>query len=113
MELNVSHHEGYVVAQTTGPVDESCAELFREYLHPLVRERGTNLILDLGGSPRINSDGVSRIVLLAADANTVGSRVILMAPAPFVRNVFSLTKLDTFFEIVGDLPEAIRRIDSA
>jgi hypothetical protein len=50
MELKVSHEEGYVLAATVGTVDDAARELFRESLHPLVGQSGTNLVLDLSQS---------------------------------------------------------------
>ena len=40
MELHISHEEGYVLANTSGPIDESSGDLFGEYLHPLVGRVG-------------------------------------------------------------------------
>ena len=70
MELQVSHEEGYVLANTSGPIDESSEELFGEYLHPLLGQRGTKLVLDLSNSDRINSAGLTELVRLVINANT-------------------------------------------
>jgi anti-anti-sigma factor len=107
MELTVTHHNGYVLAKTQGPLDEHARGAFREQLHPLVGTAKTRLILDLSGSPRINSPGVGNLVALAADANTQGSRVVLCSLTPFVAGVMSVTKLDTFFEIAPNVDAAI------
>lgn len=110
MELTVTHHEGYVVAQTTGPIDRSAGDLFREYLHPLIGQGGTRVVVDLSGSPRINSDGVSMLTLLVADANTNGSHVVFAAPSPFVQNVFSVTRLIAFFDVEDNLSAAVENV---
>jgi len=109
MELTVTHHDGYVLAKSDGPLDEHARTAFREQLHPLVGKAGTRLILDLSGSPRINSPGIGNLVALVADANTQGSRVTMCSLTPFVAGVMSVTKLDTYFEIAPDVAAAVRR----
>jgi len=110
MELQVSHEAGYVLAATSGPIDGSAGELFREYLHPLIGQSGTRLVLDLSKSDRINSAGIGALVLLVTHANTNSSRVLLTACSPFVSIVLSRSGLDRFFDTADSLPEAIRRV---
>jgi len=109
MELKLTPHEGYVVAKVTGPIDDNARGPFREQLHPLFAKPGTRLILDLSGSPRINSSGIGNLVALAADANTNGCRVTFCALTPFVASVMSVTKLDKFFDIEASVSDAVSR----
>jgi anti-sigma B factor antagonist len=112
MLLTVTQHDGYVLAKTEGPLDEHARPFFRERLHPLVGKAGTRLVLDLSGSPRINSAGVGNLVALVADANTQGSRVALCNLTPFVTGVMSVTKLDTFFTIAPSVEAAVAKLGS-
>ena len=107
MELDVSHASGYVLAAVRGFLDESADGLFREHLHPLVGQPGTTLVLDLSGAKRVNSAGLSHLVMLASNANTNASRVVLAAPSPFLAVVLNRSKLDQFFEIAATVSEAI------
>jgi len=72
MELRVSHEEGYVLAATIGFVDDDARELFRESLHPLVGQSGTNVVLDLSRSNHITSDGIGQLISVVTHANTSG-----------------------------------------
>jgi anti-anti-sigma factor len=110
MELKVCHEEGYVLAATVGPIDDSAKELFREWLHPLVGQKGTKLVLDLSQSKTVNSNGIGQLVQLAVNANTNGTRIILSACSPFVAVVFDRSKLNKFFEMADSVPDAVRRI---
>ena len=110
MELRVCHEEGYVLAATVGPIDDSTKELFRKLLHPLVGQRGTRLVLDLSQSTFITSNGIAQLVSLVVHANTNGSRVSLAACTPFIAVVLERSKLNTFFEIADSVPEAIRMV---
>ncbi len=113
MELDVSREPGYILAVVRGLLDESAGELFRVHLHPLVGQQGTKVVLDLSGAKRVNSSGLSHLVLLVSNANTNASRVVLAAPSPFLAGVFDRSKLDQFFEIVATVPEAIQRVTGA
>lgn len=105
MQLTLTHGDDHTLAHTTGPIDESAREVFRESLHPIVAQPGSKLIIDLTNSPRINSQGVSNLVTLVAHANTSGSRVILRNVPTFITVVFSVTRLDQFFEIAQSAPQ--------
>lgn len=107
MELTFVPNDGYVLARTNGPIDDSAREVILKELHPVVAVRETRLILDLAGSPRINSQGISSLVTLVAHANTGNSRVILCNLQPFVATVISVTKLDKFFTIAASLEAAV------
>ena len=110
MELKLSHEEGYVLAATTGVVDDAARELFRESLHPLVGQNGTNVVLDLSQSNFINSSGIGQLVSLVTHANSSGSRVVLAACTPFISEVLKRCKLNRFFEIADSVPGAIRLV---
>ena len=107
MELTLSARDGFTIATTKGVLDDSAKEPFREKLHPLVGEKGTKLIVDLSGSPRVNSPGIGNMVALNADANTNGSSVVFCNLQPYVTMVISVTKLDKFFNIAADLDAAV------
>jgi anti-anti-sigma factor len=113
MELTLDSQDGFTVAATKGPIDETARELFREHLHPLVGKKGTRIIIDLAGSPRINSPGIGNLVALTADANTNDSRVVLCNLQPYVSMVIGVTKLDRFFLIATDLDAAVARCKEA
>ena len=108
MEVTFVPHDGYLLARTSGPINEAARDAFLQQLHPLVAD-GTRLILDLAGSERIDSQGVSNLVTLVAHANTNSSRVIFCNLQPYVAQVLSVTKLDKFFDVAPSLDEAIAR----
>jgi anti-anti-sigma factor len=107
VEITVTQHDGYTLAATSGPLDDSTPPVFREQLHPLFNERGVRLVVDIAGSPRISSDGLTAMVRLVSDANTRGGRVVFAAPAPFVSEIFRITRLEKFFEIAPSTGAAV------
>ncbi|MBI3461891.1 MAG: STAS domain-containing protein [Planctomycetes bacterium] len=110
MGLTVTRESGYVLAKTSGAIDESAGDVFRKELHPVLAERGACVIVDLSGSAFVNSAGLGHLVALVAHANTKSSRVVLCAPTPHVAGVLAVTKLDTFLEVALTLPDAIARV---
>jgi anti-anti-sigma factor len=110
MDLTVSRKEGYVLAATTGRIDESADGIFREHLFSLLAQTGTNVVLDLSQSQLISSRGIAHLVSLAAHANTNSGRVILAACSPFVSIVLTRCKLDSFFETADSVDVAVQRI---
>ncbi len=110
MEIPVSDHGNYVLANTQGVIDESANELFREILHPVVAD-GKPLMVNLSGSPRINSRGIAALVALTIDANTKGSAVVFVEPAPFVANVLQISRLDTFLSLRDDETAGLQYLD--
>jgi anti-anti-sigma factor len=110
MELNVSHEDGYVLAATTGPIDDSAKPLFAEYLHPLVAERGTKVVIDLSQSNLITSNGIGQLVSLVTHANTNGGHVVLVACSPFISITLEHCKLNRFFDMADSVPDAIHQL---
>jgi anti-anti-sigma factor len=110
MELKLSHEEGYVLAELAGPIDDSAGELFREFLHPLVGQPGTKMVVEMSQALRVTSYGIGHLVALVSHANTNSSRVVLAACSSFVSIVFDRTQLDRFFDIAQDLPEAVNKV---
>lgn len=106
MELTIQRQADNVIVSTSGSIDASADQVFRDQLHPLVRERGTKLILDVAASNFLSSPGISAIVMLVTDANTCGSQVVIANPSTFVANVFNVTKLDRFLTIAASVEEA-------
>jgi len=110
MELKLSHEEGYVLAEVVGPIDDEAGELFRELLHPLVGQPGTKVVVDMSQANRITSHGIGHLVSLVSHANTNSSRVVLAASSSFVSIVFNRSKLDRFFDLAQDIPEAVNKV---
>jgi anti-anti-sigma factor len=110
MALTVSPQEGFVLAVSSGRLDDSADGVFREHLFPLLGQAGTKVVLDLSQSPYISSRGLAHLISLVARANTNSSRVILAACAPFLSIVFTRCKLDKFFETAESVEAAVQRL---
>jgi anti-anti-sigma factor len=54
--------------------------------------------------------GVGHLVTLVAHANANGGRVVLCCVPPFVSVVFSVTKLERFFDIAETVEGAVAKL---
>jgi anti-sigma B factor antagonist len=113
VQLSLAQRNGLPVATTTGPIDDSARDLFREHLHPLVAQGGAGLVLDLSGSSYVNSQGLGHLVTLGTHANTKGATLVLCGLKPHVAGVVTVTKLDRFFTIVPDVEQALAQLGAA
>jgi anti-sigma B factor antagonist len=109
MRIDVTHEGDIYIAVLNGVLDESVREAFESQLHPLIAERGSRVILDLSGVPRLTSSGLSLLVTLVARANTRGANVVLAAASPFVESVIGVTRLDQFFAMAPTVASAVDR----
>lgn len=71
------------------------------------------VLIDMTEVPFMNSQGLTNLVRIVAQANTQEGRVILVAPSAFVAGVFQTTQLDRFFEISPNLGDALARLTTA
>jgi anti-anti-sigma factor len=108
VDISLAQQKGFTLATTGGPLDDSTTAAFREHLHPLFNTRGTKLIVDIAGSPRVTSEGLTAMVRLVSDANTRDGRVVFAGPTAFVSEVFRVTRLEKFFEVAATVDEAAR-----
>ena len=111
MQLEHSQQSGYVLAECEGQLDATSHQAFRDALHPLFTERGVNVVVDLSGSKWVNSEGISAMVRLVADANTKGCRVIYAAPNAFVQEVLQVTRLSKFFDVAPSRAAAVEMLN--
>ena len=111
MEIHVSQEEGYAFARLSGAIDELASDPFRSELHPLFANRGTKLVIDLSDCDRINSRGIGNLVVLVSDAHTRSCRVVLASPSTFVKSVFEVTKLNTYFTVADGMAHAVELLE--
>lgn len=108
MKLSIDRSGPIPVAVLEGEWRPTREENIELQLHPLVAEAGARLIIDLSRLDMIGSSGLSALISVVTHARLARSRVILVAPSPFVAGVLETTNLDTWFEICADREAATR-----
>jgi anti-sigma B factor antagonist len=110
MQLNVTPRADSWHVETSGAIDDTARDLFREELHPRLLTNNARMVLDLSGSNYVNSQGLGHLVTLASHANTKGAVLVFCGLQPHVAGVVAVTKLDRFFTIVPDAEQAFARL---
>lgn len=110
MQLTVTPREDSWHVQTSGAIDDTARELFREELHPRLLTPGARMVLDLSGSSYVNSQGLGHLVTLVTHANTKGASLVFCGLQPHVAGVVSVTKLDRLFAIEANADQAFARL---
>jgi anti-sigma B factor antagonist len=82
--------------------------LLRDKVNALVREGRTRLLLNLAGVTYVDSAGLGEIVRSHATVVRQGGALKLLRPDKRLRDLLTITKLVTVFEIFVDEQEAVR-----
>ena len=106
MEMKIESSGDIRVARLSGALDVGEEAVLAETLQPLVGEPESKLAIEMTGMTNINSLGLGELINVVIRARLSRSRVVLVAPSPYVRSVFEVTRLDRWFEIVDDLDVA-------
>lgn len=106
MELTLPTTAGEVVASATGRLDLRSAPDLRARASAALAAGGGVLILDLGAVEFIDSSGLGVLVGLHKEAQRVGGRLVIVPPAGSARQIFTLTRTESFFTLAPTLEAA-------
>lgn len=96
-----------VVVKPTGDIDLSRAPAFRVKLGEASRFKPSRLIVDLEAVPYMDSSGVATLVEAMQHARKSGTKLVLCSLQAKVLSIFEIARLDTVFQIVPSVPEAM------
>jgi anti-sigma B factor antagonist len=112
LSLETRHRGDVVVVYCQGRIVYRDEAVALSSLVGAVLERSGKVVLDLSGVSSIDSAGIGELVLLHTRAQAKNANLKYACPSPFVRDLFDLTRLDSFFEIHPDLNEALAAFES-
>ncbi len=110
MDLQITDTGPFRVAHLAGELSASDAEEMIETLADSAFEPGARLAIDLSELQSLDSSGLSALIHLVTRSRMNRGRVILVAPAAFVKSIFSVTRLDAWFDLCDTLEEAGRQL---
>jgi len=84
----------------TGELDISTVPSFNKQLSDLETSSAPKLILDLSGITFMDSTGLSAVLVSEMQARMRGQRFVVVAGPPHVHELFKLTGVDNFLEVV-------------
>ena len=112
MILTLDPFDGYVLAAVTGSIDSTTVDDFARQVRPVVESQNTDLFIDLSETDYVNSDGLGAFIQLSKAAESHSRRFVLVSPNPQLREVLSMTRLDTLLHIVDDVKSAIAPVEN-
>ncbi|MBN2563083.1 MAG: STAS domain-containing protein [Phycisphaerae bacterium] len=112
LTIDIEDHSHVSVLRLRGDLTITSDGLLVRKAKPLLEGENARIVLDMGGVAFISSAGLGDLVRLAAHANSQGGRIVLANLTPFVAGVLNTTKLDNFFDVRGDVNEAMDGLDA-
>lgn len=113
IHVNIEKAPTHVAAQLSGELTLATREKAAEALKGMLEEDASAIAIDLAGLKYIDSSGLGMLVDFNARANMTQTRLLLVAPSPFVVGVLENTRLNRWFEIATTNEEAVARITAA
>ena len=107
MDFAFERQESYVLACVAGSLDSSTAAEFHVLAQPLVEQCDSDLFLDMSATDYLSSDGLGGILKLHKAAKKKSKQLVIISPAPLVREVLHAARFDAFVPIVDDVDGAI------
>jgi anti-anti-sigma factor len=104
LTVNVSEVDSTLKVSVAGELDVSTVPAFNKQLSELRNSSATTLKLDLSGTTFMDSTGLSAVLVAEMHARMRGQRFVVVAGPPHVHELFKLTGVDNFLEVVE--PEA-------
>lgn len=100
MEITEETRSGVTVLKPVGRIDSATSGAFEARLVEAVVGRGkASVVVDMTALTYISSAGLRALLVAAKKAKPAGSRVVLAAMAPTIREVFDMSGFSTLFEI--------------
>jgi len=111
MDIQIDRGGAITVARVSGELIGEDVERFTEELTELVSGEGSALAVELSELELVDSNGLAALMNLVTRARLSEGNVVLVSPSAFVAGIFSVTRLDTWFDICNTLDEAKRKLE--
>jgi len=95
------------VIRVAGEIDLHRSNAFQQSLMEPLGQNPSRVIVDLSDVPYMDSSGVASLVKLLSRAKRRGIDVCLAGLNQRVRSIFEITRLDTVFDILPNVEEAL------
>jgi len=95
------------VIEANDDIDMHRSNDFQRELLDVLAEDPSQIVVDLSAVSYMDSSGVASLVKLLSRCSRQKVRLKLACMTPRVRSIFEITKLETVFEIVPDVKEAV------
>jgi anti-anti-sigma factor len=106
LTVSITEKDAVVTVAVVGELDVSTVPAFNKELSELRQNSATTLVLDLTRTTFMDSTGLSAVLVSEMHARMRGQRFKVIAGPPHVHELFRLTGVDNFLEVVepGEAP---------
>jgi anti-sigma B factor antagonist len=101
LSVTVDQENSTLRVGVSGELDISTVPAFNKELAELRHNAATTVILDLSSTSFMDSTGLSAVLVAEMHARMRGQKFVVVAGPPHVHELFKLTGVDNFLEVVG------------
>jgi anti-sigma B factor antagonist len=98
------------IVEVDGEIHVSTAPEFSDILNATIESGRTQLVLDLSGVMFIDSTGLSVLLNALRRVTREGGRMAVVCSNPTVLRLFEITRLDSTFDLHGDVEPALEAV---
>ncbi|HEY0835207.1 MAG TPA: STAS domain-containing protein [Azospirillum sp.] len=107
MDISEETRNGILVLKPAGRVDSGTAGAFEARLVQAVSNGAASVVVDMAQLAYISSAGLRALLVAAKRARPAGSRIVLAAMSPAIREVFDMSGFTSLFEIHANADDAV------
>jgi anti-sigma B factor antagonist len=106
LTVSVDAQDTTLKVTVNGELDVSTVPAFNKELAELRHASASTVVLDLSATTFMDSTGLSAVLVAEMHARMRGQRFVVVAGPPHVHELFKLTGVDNFLEVVrpGEAP---------
>ena len=113
-EHSIKPHKGFHIISFKGNLfDKSQTGTLFEELDELISQNNRHYLIDLGGLNNLGSGGLQVMLQILTRARNKGGEALVTNPPARIKNLLTITKLDTIFTHVDKPDEATRIFNQA
>ena len=113
LEIDVQTSEDNIpLMRLKGEIDLHTCAPFRDTLRELIDQKRYNIVIDLSEGPYLDSAALGVLVDAVRRVREFNGAIYLVAPTPFVRRAFDITRLIKIFRLCDTEEDALSEIRS-
>ncbi len=113
LEIDVQTSEDNIpLMRLKGEIDLHTCAPFRDTLRELIDQKRYNIVIDLSEVPYLDSAALGVLVDAVRRVREFNGAIYLVAPTPFVRRAFDITRLIKIFRLCDTEEDALSEIRS-
>ena len=99
MEINNTNKENKIVAQLSGRLDTTNAQLFETSIQPLIENANQEIEIDCTDLQYISSSGLRQFLALRKAVSAKGGKLVVSNVNNAIKDIFKMTGFSNLFEI--------------